>query len=423
MAVETHHARQLTPQEVAPPPLVDSLRRRWFGVAGIGILLSLGFLLLNFRSEDGIQHFMRAYLVGFMFCFNLMLGCTALMMLYHVVGGKWGLVILRMLEAGSRTWFIVVLMFVPIALSLHHLYPWAGAMPLDLKGEEALRLRHAYLNVQAFLGRAAFYFLSWGVFIYFMNKWSHRLDEPPASLDAYNKQRLRFMRLGGGGVLFYAITLTLASVDWVMSLDPVWFSTIWGMLYMGGQALSAMAFVLIVLAQMVKVEPMHSVLRKSELHDNGKLLLAFVMLYTYLSFSQFIIIWSGNLPEEIRWYLARTQHGWKPVMIILVLIHFVIPFLLLLNRDLKKLPNRLAAVATLLIFARFGESYWQIIPNYPDVNGLTGHFHPNGFDILLPVTLAGIWIAGFFYQLGKRPLLPVHHHLMPEVLEKTHGAH
>jgi hypothetical protein len=423
MAVEVHHARQLTPQEVAPPPLVDKLRRRWFGVAGIGLIFSLGLLLLKFRTDNGIQEFMRAYLVGFIFCFGLMLGSTALMMLYHVVGGKWGLVILRMLEAGSRTWFLVVLMFVPIALNLHHLYPWAGAADLDVHGKHALNLRADYLNVKAFLARAAFYFLAWGAFIYFFNKWTRRLDEPPASPEAYDRQRLRFMRLGGGGVLFYAISLTLAAVDWVMSLDPIWFSTIWGMLYMGGQALSAMAFMLVVLAYLVRVEPMHSVLRKSELFDNGKLLLAFVMLYTYLSFSQFIIIWSGNLPEEIRWYLARTQNGWKPVMITLVLIHFVVPFLLLLNRDLKKLPTRLAGVAMLILVARVGESYWQIIPNFADASGLTGHFSPNLFDLIVPIALAAIWVATFFYQLGKRPLLPIYHHLMPEVLEKQHGAH
>jgi len=255
-----------------------------------------------------------------------------------------------------------------------------------------------------------------GVLIYFFNKWSRRLDAPAASPEAYNLQRLRFMRLGGGGVLFYAISLTLAAVDWVMSLDPIWFSTIWGMLYMGAQALTAMAFIIVVLATLSKIEPMHSLLRKSELHDNGKLLLAFVMLYTYLSFSQFIIIWSGNLPEEIRWYLARIQNGWKPVMIILVICHFVAPFLFLLNRDLKKVPSRLAAVAMLILFSRVGEIYWQINPNFPDTSGITGHFHVNMFDIALPIALAAVWIAAFFYQLGKRPLLPVYHHLVPEIL-------
>jgi hypothetical protein len=196
-------------------------------------------------------------------------------------------------------------MFVPIAFNLHHLYPWANPDTLDVHGQHAEKLRSAYLNPPAFLGRAAFYFISWGIFIYIFNRWSRLLDQPFASPEAYNLQRLRFMRLGGGGLVFYAITLTLAAVDWVMSLDPVWFSTIWGMLYMGGQALTAMAFMIVVLAVLVKSEPMHGILRKGELFDNGKLLLAFVMLYTYLSFSQFIIIWSGNLPEEIRWYLAR----------------------------------------------------------------------------------------------------------------------
>jgi hypothetical protein len=195
------------------------------------------------------------------------------------------------------------------------------------------------------------------------------------------------------------------------------------MLYMAGQALSTMAFMLIVLALLAKYEPMKTLLRKTELHDNGKLLLAFVMLYAYLSFSQFIITWSGNLPEEIVWYLARTQHGWKPVMITLVVLHFVIPFLLLLNRDLKKQPVRLRAVATLIVVARIGELYWQINPNFKDTSGITGHFNPNWMDLVLPIALASIWITAFFYQLKKRPLIPAYHHLVPEILEPAHGAH
>jgi hypothetical protein len=184
-----------------------------------------------------------------------------------------------------------------------------------------------------------------------------------------------------------------------------------------------MAFMLVVLALLAKYEPMKSLLRKTELHDNGKLLLAFVMLFAYLSFSQFIIIWSGNLPEEIVWYLARTQNGWKPVMITLVFLHFVIPFLLLLNRDLKKQPIRLRAVATLILVARVGELYWHVNPNFKDTNGITGHFHPNWMDLVLPIALASIWIAAFFYQLKKRPLIPAYHHLVPEILEPEHGAH
>jgi hypothetical protein len=413
----------VTPEQLAPPWIVDHMRKRWIGVAGLSSIVAIALLLFNSGTFEGRQQFFRAYLVGYLFCFGLMLGSTALLMLQHVTGGKWGLVIRRMLEAGSRTLPIVGFMFIPIAFGAKYLYPWAGAMPLDVHGQHALHVREPFLNFNAWVGRAIFYFLSWGLFIYLFNKWSLKQDVPPESPEAANDLRLRFMRLGGGGLVFYAITLTLAAVDWVMSLDAVWYSTIWGMLYMGAQVLSTMAFMIAVLALLAKYEPMKSLLRKTELHDNGKLLLAFVMLYTYLSFSQFIIIWSGNLPEEITWYLARTQHGWKPVMLTLVIFHFVVPFLILLNRNIKKQPARLRAVAILILFARVGEIYWQVNPNFKDTSGLTGHFNPNLMDVVLPIALASIWITAFFYQLKKRPLIPAYHHLVPEILEPSHGAH
>ncbi|MCU1284874.1 MAG: hypothetical protein JWO13_1224 [Acidobacteriales bacterium] len=425
MAVhETHAApRTVTPEQLTPPWVVDHLRKRWMGIAGLATILSFALYLYYSGTFEGRQQFFRAYLVGYIFCFGLMLGSTALLMLQHVTGGKWGLVLRRQLEAGTRTLPIVVLLFIPIIFGMQYLYPWAGSMPLDIHGQHALNVRADYLNAKWFVGRAAIYFVIWGIFIYLLNKWSLKQDVLPESPEAYNDLRLRFMRLGGGGLVVYAVTVSLAAIDWVMTLDPVWYSTIWGMLYMAGQALSTMAFMLVVLTLLAKYEPMKSLLRKTELHDNGKLLLAFVMLYAYLSFSQFIIIWSGNLPEEITWYLARTQHGWKPVMLLLVVIHFVIPFLLLLNRDLKKNPTRLRNVAILILFARVGEIFWQVNPNFKETSGITGHFNPNIMDMVLPIALAAIWITAFFYQLKKRPLLPAYHHLVPEILEPSHGAH
>jgi hypothetical protein len=197
------------------------------------------------------------------------------------------------------------------------------------------------------------------------------------------------------------------------------------MIYMAGQALTAMAFCIIVLTILAKEEPYRSLLRKTELHDNGKLLLAFVMLFCYLSFSQFIIIWSGNLTEEVPWYIARVRNGWKPVIITIFLIHFVVPFLLLLNRSLKKTGPRIAKVALLLLFARFLDLYWHIVPNFKDAAWPTGTL-ANGFhwtDIVVPLAMAAGWIALFFWELGKRPLLPAYHPLVPQILEKSHGAH
>ncbi|HUS20258.1 MAG TPA: hypothetical protein VMZ25_11470 [Terriglobales bacterium] len=422
----------VTPEYVAAPWWADHMRKRWSLVAGIAAAIAVvgAVLALQAGTYVAINHFMRAYLVGFMFCLGLTTGSMALLMLQHVTGGKWGLVIRRQLEAGTRNWWLAALMFVPIALGLKYLYPWAGGMELSFHGEHAFHVRHEYLNPTMFIGRAILYFLGWGAFIYFFLKWSPLQDVPQASPEAANRLRLRFMRLGGGGLVFYAITISLAAIDWVMSLDPVWYSTIWGMLYMAGQALHTMAFMLVVLIGLARYEPMKSLLRKTELHDNGKLLLAFVMLYMYLSFSQFIIIWSGNLTEEIPWYLARIRGGWRPVMVGLFLFHFVVPFLLLLNRNLKKHGPRLAAVAILIIFVRYVDLYWHIVPNFRDAAGwappgeaVAGGFSPNLWDLIVPAAMAATWIALFFYNLTKRPLIPVYHPLVPEILEPSHGAH
>jgi hypothetical protein len=422
---EQHAVALPTPEELQAPWIVAQYRRNAGIVGGLAALAAVIGVVMSSNSNDplAMTRFMRAYLVGFMFCCGLTLGSLALLMLQHVTGGKWGLVMRRIFEAGSRNLLPLALMFIPVLLGLKYLYPWATGEGLTAHGEHALHVRHAYLNPSMFTLRAVLYFAAWGVFVYLLNKWSLRQDRPFTSPDEANALRLRFMRLGAGGVLFYAISISLAAVDWVMSLDAVWYSTIWGMMYMAGQALLAMSFAICVLVTLARYEPMRSLLRKAELHDNGKLLLAFVMLYTYLSFSQFIIIWSGNLTEEIPWYLARVRNGWMPVIVSLFLFHFAVPFLLLLNRNLKKHGPQLMAVAMVLIVMRLLDLYWHIMPTFADLSWPTGHFNLSVWDIVLPIAMAGIWMALFFWQLGRRPILPAYHPLMPEILEKSHGAH
>jgi hypothetical protein len=320
--------------------------------------------------------------------------------------------------------WLVALMFIPIALNVKVLYSWASG-DMSFHGQHATHVREVYLNVHAWLIRAILFFAGWGVFAFILNRWSALQDSPLPSYEASERLRLRLMRLGAGGVLFYAVTISLAAIDWVMSLDAVWYSTIYGMIYMAGQALEAMALSIIVLVMLARFEPFRSMLRKTELHDNGKLMLAFVMLYTYLSFSQFIIIWSGNLTEEIPWYLARVRNGWRPVIVTLFLIHFVVPFLLLLNRNLKKQGPRIAKVALLLVIARAVDLYWQVVPNFKDAAWPTGSLMA-GFhwtDIVVPFALFALWLTLFFWELGKRPILPAYHPLVPQILEKSHGAH
>ncbi|MBI2682287.1 MAG: hypothetical protein HYX26_03575 [Acidobacteriales bacterium] len=419
-----HHAPALPrPEELVAPASVTQWRKYLTFPALILTLWALIGLGLNFGDPVGMNHFLRAYLVGFMFCCGLTLGCLVLLMVQHVTGGKWGLVMRRIFEAGSRNWWLMALMFVPIAAGLKYLYPWANHTGLTAHGEHALHVREAYLNPKMFIIRAIAYFAAWGLLAVILNRWSLRQDHPPASPEEGNALRLRFMRLSGFGILFYAVSLSLAVVDWVMSLDAVWYSTIYGMLYMAGQALLAMSFAIIVLVMLAKTEPMKHLLRKNELHDNGKFLLAFVMLYTYLSFSQFIIIWSGNLKEEIPWYLARSRNGWLPVFLVLAIFHFVVPFLLLLNRNLKKQGERLAMVAAMLVLMRYLDLYWHILPNFADVSWPTGNFDPTLWDLVVPAAMACVWFTLFFRELGTRPILPLYHPLFPQIMEKSHGAH
>jgi hypothetical protein len=251
MAVSTEHQNSITerpaglPQDLSAPWIVGKMRRKWGIVAGLGgVLAGIGFVFLmqRYGSADAKVYFMRAYLVGFMWCLGATLGCMALLQVQHVTGGKWGLVMRRLFEAGSRNLWYAALLFIPLAFSVKVLYPWTNPSGLTFHGQHAAHVREVYLNIHAWVIRAVVFFAAWGLFIYLMNRWSRLQDAPLASFDASERLRLRFMRIGAGGVLFYAITVSLAAIDWVMSLDAVWYSTIWGMIYMAGQALTAMAF-------------------------------------------------------------------------------------------------------------------------------------------------------------------------------------
>jgi hypothetical protein len=423
---------QLTPQDLAPSWIVGHMRRRWTILGGIGVVITLVAFFVSFSGDFAArQHFFRAYLIGFMFCLGLTLGSMAMLMLSHVTGGKWGFVLRRIFEAATRNFLLVVLLFIPIMAALTYIYPWAGDLSrLTLADRHAIDWRGGYFVKQNLEGigryfwfyfRAVVYFIGRGLLIFYLNRWSRLYDEPPASSEASNQNRLRLMRLGGGGLVFWSLTISLASIDWVMSLSPAWYSTIWGMIYMVGEALAGLAWAILILVLLAKYEPMKSLLRVTELHDNGKLLLAFVMLYTYVSWSQFLIIWSGNLVEEIPWYVARMDGKWHYVGLIVVIFHFALPFLLLLNRSLKKRPNQLATVAIVLLLARIADLLWHVVPSYADSSGLYHRFLITWMDIMVPLSMAAVWIAFFFWELGKRPLLPAYHPLLPEILEKSHG--
>jgi MFS family permease len=308
-------------------------------------------------------------------------------------------VIRRPCEAAARTLPLVALMFVPIAIGIPNLYPWSHAKVVA--ADEILKHKQVYLNAPFFLTRAAVYFAGWILLSWLFNRWSERSHGKMAAL-------------AGPGLIFWGFSVTFMSVDWVLSLDPHWYSTMFGMLFMAGQGLSSMAFLIALLVLLSRRLPMSEVLTPRHLHDLGKFLLALVMVWAYFSFSQFLIIWAGNLPEEIPWYLDRLRGGWQYVALALVIGHFALPFALLLSRDLKRSFKLLAAIAIFVLFMRMVDLYWLVAPDFRK-----GRFGLSWMDFAAPIGMGGIWLAYFLIQLARRPLMPINDPHLVEALE--HG--
>jgi hypothetical protein len=373
------------------------------------LLLVAGAFLPAF--DGGVDQFFRSYLVGYMFWIGVTLGCLGLLMLQHLTGGAWGLSIRRVLEAGTRTLPLMLLLFLPIAIfGLPHLYEWMHINEVhDEHVKEILVAKQPYLNATFFLIRAAVYFAIWFALMFFLNKWSAEQDRTA------ERRYARLMgRLSGPGIILFVFTTTFASVDWVMSLDAEWFSTIYGLLYVAGWTLSAFSLVIAVMVYLATRKPLEGVVQAPHFHDLGKLLLAFVMLWAYFSFSQFLIIWSGNIPEETKWYLARLRGGWGWIGIGIVLLHFALPFVMLLSRDLKRNARKLVAIAGLIFLMRFIDVYWLIVPEFN-----RGHLKIEWMSLVAPIAFGGLWIAFFIWHLNLRPLLPFNDPNFEETIE--HG--
>jgi hypothetical protein len=358
------------------------------GIAGL-ILTAIGLFVSP-------SQFFRSYLWAFLFWFGIALGCLPLLMLYHLVGGAWGFTIRRIIESGTRTLPVLAVMFIPILFGIPRLYEWS--QPDKVAQIQALQLKHAYLNIPFWFVRTLFYFAVWLFYAYRLNKMSARQDETgDIALPR------RFQRFSGPGLVVYGLTITFASFDWAMSLEPRWYSTIYGMLFIVSQALSGLAFAIAILALLAGTAPISRLSLPDSLHDLGNLLLAFVMLWAYLSFSQLLIIWSGNLPEEIQWYLSRLHHGWQWVAAALITFHFFVPFFLLLARFKKRHIRWIATIALLVLVMRVVDTYWIIAPAF-----YRDHFTIHWLDLFALVGIGGIWLAVYARQLAVMPLLPLH---------------
>src|SRR5947209_5925681 len=351
-------AARVNNTEFKAPEVVNTIYQRSLGV---GLLFGFLSLLAAFWKPTQEQ-FYHSYLLGFMLWLGVTLGSMAFLMIQHLTGGKWGMAIRRQLEAAMRTLPLMAVLFIPIIFGMRYLYSGTpglndGWLKPDLKDTHLVEMSHEYLTVHGsaqflfldgYIGRAVIYFAIWLAIAFFLNRWSVEQDAPPV-------QNLspRFRKIAAPGLILYAFTISFAVIDWVMSLDPHWISTIYGFIFIAGECLSAMCFMVVVETILSRYEPTASLLKAKEVHDHGKLMLTFVMLWAYFSFSQLLIIWAGNLPSEINFFTRRLYSGWQAIALALVVFHFGVPFLLLLSRQFKRDAKTLVWLASWLLFMRF----------------------------------------------------------------------
>ncbi len=416
-------------REFMAPAIANTVLQRSLGVGLLFGVASLIFALVPATREQ----FFHAYLVGFMLWLGVSLGSMAILMLQHLTGGKWGMVIRRQLEAAMNVLPLMAALFIPIAAAgMYYLYTgnheavggWAGWLNPDPADEHLKEMSRVFLTrwgtwnflfLNGYIGRAILYFAIWLLLARVLTRWSAEQDNPPVQNLAP-----RFRTLSAPGIILYVFTISFAVIDWVMSIDPHWYSTIFGFIFVVGQCLSAMCMMVIVERTMVPYSPTEFLLKPKEVHDHGKLMLTFVLLWAYFSFSQLLIIWAGNLPMEIRFFARRLNSGWQYIGLGLVIFHFAIPFLVLLSRPFKKNPYALVKLAAWLIFMRFVDLFWYIEANFHKRLEFQWSYV---LDLVVPIAIGGLWVAFFFRNLRSRPLLPLYDMHAQEFLDYVGAAH
>lgn len=372
---------------------------------------ALSFALLIFGLLVDRTQFFHSYLVGFIFWIGITIGAMALLMLQHLTGGAWGLIIRRVLEATTRTLPLMLILFIPVLVGLNQIYPWTNRAEMDQV--PALREKAAhYLNPAFFMTRAALYFAIWSLMALLLNWFSLQHDRT-----ADRRWSKRLQMISGPGLGLLILTITFASIDWVMSLDPAWSSTIYGLIFVASWSLSGLAFGILVMSWLAQREPMNAVVRPRHFNDWGNLLMTLVMLWTYFAFSQYLIIWSGNLPEETVWFVARKHGGWGVIALAIVILQFFFPFLTLLSRAAKRSPQKLALLAGLILAMRVVDVIWLIEPSFN-----RERFHLSWMDLVAPIAIGGLWIGTFAWQLQKRSLIPINDPQLEQALA-AHAGH
>jgi hypothetical protein len=425
MAHDNHGAKTL-PADLSAPAFVEVWKTR---ALALGLVFSIVAAGLGFADGHGfdLDHVLRGWLLGMMLTFGFAVGGLALLMVQYCSGGKWGLLLRRPLEAMSRTLPLVFVYWVVVALNLKKLYLWAAVSDVSaaLKSgwineaqAHCIEFKRPMLNPAAFVVTGLACFAIWGYYAWRLNSLGLKRDADTA--ESTPKWIKKFENISGPGIVIYALTMTACVIYWVMSLDPTWYSSVYGLLFLVGQAYGVLALAIIVAVSLSKAEPFQTILRQTEQHDLGKFTLAFVMLNIYLAFGQFLIIWSGNLPDEIPWYLNRFMGGWGAIITLDFIFHWLIPFSLLLSRDLKRNKKRLVRVCQWMVFARAFDLFWLIEPNFKDA-ARNLHFSWGILEyVAVPVALTSFWVAFYCTRLQSRPLLQTNDPHVAEILEPEH---
>jgi hypothetical protein len=420
------------PSSLEAPAFVDAWKTRSLAAGAVFAAIAVILAFLG-QSQDGLgwDHFLRAWTLGAMLTWGLAVGGLALLMVQYCSGGKWGLLLRRPLEALSRTLPITFVYWIVMAIFMNRLFLWAdytskGATEAALKAgviseiqAHCLDFKRPMLNPAAFVWVSLACFAIWAFYAWRLNALAlERETDAPENTPYWIK---KFENVSGPGILLYSITMTACAIYWVMSMDVTWFSSVYGLLFLVGQGYLVLAFCTIVAISLSKAEPFKTILRQTEQHDLGKLAFAFVMLNIYLNFGQFLIIWSGNLPGEINWYLDRIRGNWGIIITLDFIFHWVIPFSMLLSRDLKRNKKRLLRVCQWMVFARAFDMFWLIEPNFKDA-ARNLHFSWGILEyIFVPAAMFCFWLVSFCIQLKRRPVVQVNDPHLAEILEPEHA--
>jgi hypothetical protein len=434
MAHEIHGASaqaKTLPADLSAPAFVNGWQSRSLMLAAVALVVAVILAILG-QSQDhlGWDHFMRAWMLGLVLTFGWAVGGLALLMVQYCSGGKWGLLLRRPLEAATRTLPLIFAYWVVSVFFMKRLFLWARytnpsdtaeALKTGLISEmqaHCLNFKRPMLNPTTYIIVTLICFAIWGLYTWRLNTYGLRRDHESPDTTPFWIKKLE--NISGPGIVVYSLTMTAAVIYWVMSMDVTWFSSVYGLLFLVGEGYSVLALSIMTSISLSKAEPFRTILRPVEQHDLGKLTFAFVMLNIYLAFGQFLIIWSGNLPDEINWYLDRIRGHWGIIITLDFIFHWLIPFSILLSRDIKRNKKRLVRVCQWMIFAKAFDLWWLIEPNFKD-SARNLHFSWGMLEyIAVPVAMAAGWVAYYSMNLKTRPLVQTNDPHVVEILEPEH---